>query len=822
MTFLGKCRVLDLTDERGLLAGRILADLGADVVAVEPPAGSSARRCSPHRGESSYVWDTFSANKRGITADLDTIDGQRTVRELAAVADILIESAGASVLADRGLDYPDLRAVNGRLIYVSITAFGRHGPKARHAASDLTVWAAGGPLAPHRDGDTPPVRISLPQAYLHAAADAASGALIALLAREGTGRGQLVEVAAQTSVSATTLASVLSHAVGDVPRDMETGAARRVDQSGSGSATASALKKWRCADGMVEFHLGMGPAAGGFTGPFFAWMAQEGAPVARFAEIDWRAAPAKLQSGELTDDDIAEARREIAEFLAEKTKDDVLRAARDRKLLCVPIYDTTDVRDSEQLHARHYFTTVGDGDRKTTLPSPFAAVNLDAMAIARPAPLLGEHDETVPADWLAAGRAVDQPAGTTMSSPLDGLKVLDLSWVVAGPVIGRALADFGATVVRVESTTKIETARFMPPYHDGQFGPENSALYGTWNAGKLGCELDLATEIGRRAARDLADWADVVIESFSPGMVAKWGLDYPTLRAGHEDLIMLSTSINGQTGPVCKLAGYGNVGSALSGFTDIAGWPNRPPFGPYGPYTDFIGPRFSLAALLAALHHRRRTGKGCYIDISQVEAGVFFQSPEMAHNADTGAVVHRDGNADRDAAPHGVYAALPDATDPAAARFVAITASTDAQWHALAAAIERPDLAADQSLASADGRRSRVQELDAAVMAWTRTRHAHDIETTLQAAAVPASVAATSEDFCTDPQILERGHLVTLSHPLHGTTTVEGPRYLLSDTPGSVQRAAPTIGQDTDYVLGELLGYTPEQIAAVRSAATNQ
>ncbi|MDT5003633.1 MAG: hypothetical protein QOJ24_809 [Mycobacterium sp.] len=401
MAFLDGCRVLDLTDERGLLAGRMLADLGADVVAVEPSGGSSARRCSPRRGNTSYLWETFAANKRGITADLDTPVGQSKVRELATVADVLIESAGVGVLAGYGLDYEDLRAVNDRLIYVSITAFGRSGPKARCAASDLTVWAAAGPLAPHRDEGEPPVRISVPQSYLHAAADAASGVLLALLARNRTGRGQLVEVAAQTSVSIATLASVLSHAVGDVPRDLETGAVRRVDQSGSGSATASSLKKWQCADGLVEFHLGMGPAAGGFTAPFFKWMADEGAPVERFVGIDWRAVPSMLQNGEMTDDDIAEARAAIAGFLATKTQAEVLHAARDRKLLCVPIYDTSDVQRSEQLCARNYFVTMGEDERRTTMPGPFAAVSIDALTITRPAPLVGEHTDTVSADWLA-------------------------------------------------------------------------------------------------------------------------------------------------------------------------------------------------------------------------------------------------------------------------------------------------------------------------------------------------------------------------------------------------------------------------------------
>src|ERR1700677_2532063 len=171
MSLLDQYRVLDLSDERGMVAGRMLADLGADVVQVEPPGGSTARRCPPLEDDGgSLFFDAYAANKRGVTADPDRADGQRLIRELAAAADILIESADPGVMAARGLDWPDLEQVNPRLIYVSVTAFGRTGPKASYAESDLTVWAAGGPLELNRDGTRPPVRISVPQAYLHAGA----------------------------------------------------------------------------------------------------------------------------------------------------------------------------------------------------------------------------------------------------------------------------------------------------------------------------------------------------------------------------------------------------------------------------------------------------------------------------------------------------------------------------------------------------------------------------------------------------------------------------------------------------------------------------
>ncbi|MBL7255971.1 CaiB/BaiF CoA-transferase family protein [Paractinoplanes lichenicola] len=810
MAFLSGYRILDLTDERGLLAGRILAELGADVVQVEPSTGSTARR----RGRG-FLWSAYAAGKRGITADLDTTEGQDLVRALAATADVVIESDGPSVQGPRGLDHPDLAAINPRLVYVSITAFGRTGPKAGYHASDLTVWAAGGPLDEHRDGDRPPLRVSLPQAFRHAATDAAAGAQLALLARHHTGRGQLVDVSTQAVLGAATLGHVLAHAVGDHPRDMSAGhtlEVKRVDQSGSGAATDPALKKWPCRDGLIEFHIGIGPASGGFTNAFLRWMADEGAPVERFAALDFRTVPAMIQAGEFSDDDVLELRAAIAAFLGAKTKDEVLEAAMQRRLLCVPIFDTTDVRNSRQLRAREFFRTVGEH----TLPGPFAQVSTDAFAEPRPAPRIGEHTAEVTAEWLdpaAPGPAASQQP----RRPLEGLRVLDFSWVVAGPVIGRALADFGATVVRVESSVRIETARFMQPFQGGVVSPENSALYSTWNAGKLGMTLDLQSEQGQQIARDLAGWADVVVESFSPGLMARWGLDYATLSADNPDLIMLSTSINGQTGPLSKLAGYGNIGAALSGFQAAVGWPDRGPFGPFGPYTDYLGPRFGICTVLGALEHRRRTGQGSYIDLSQVEAGVWLQAPEIAENAATGTVIARMGNADREHAPHGVY---PGRTDPdtGADRFVAVAVTTDDQWQALTGVLGRADLRDDDSLRTAPGRLARRDELDAAIAAWTSTRTVEDAESELQAAGVPAHRSAASRDFCLDPQLIHRGHLVEVAHPLHGTTTVEGPRYLLSDTPGRVDRAAPTFGQHNEQILRDLLGYDQKAIDAIVDA----
>ena len=560
-------RVLDLTDERGLLAGRMLADLGADVVQIEPAGGSPARAASPVSASGSYVWDTYAANKRGIVADPGTDAGRELIRELAQQADFFIESLGPGVAAGLGLGWEQLRELNPALVYGTLTAFGHDGPKSGYRDADLVVWAAGGPLQPNRDGDLPPLRISVPQAYLNAAADLAGGLLLAHHARVRTGRGQRVDVSAQACLGLDTLGRVLADSVRDANPEWAAivSPMKRTDQSGSGSGTSSHLKKWTCIDGLVEFHLAMGAAAGGFTNNFFRWMHDEGKCSDRVAAWDWRALPKLVESGEFDGDDMDEVRAAVEAFLAGKTKDEILQAAIAYRLLCIGISDTHDLADSPQLAARDFFDTVGDGERSRTMPARWAHGTIDVTRLHRPAPLLDEHTDEVRREWLADRPSASETVADPTRLPLAGLKVADFSWVVAGPVVGRALADFGATVVRVESSRRVETARMMQPFYDGVAGSENSALYGTCNAGKLGVSLDLATDEGREVARDIARWADVVVESFSPGQVRKWGLDYDTLRADNPSVIMLSTSLMGQTGPSAKLAGYGNIGASMSG-----------------------------------------------------------------------------------------------------------------------------------------------------------------------------------------------------------------------------------------------------------------
>jgi crotonobetainyl-CoA:carnitine CoA-transferase CaiB-like acyl-CoA transferase len=393
--------------------------------------------------------------------------------------------------------------------------------------------------------------------------------------------------------------------------------------------------------------------------------------------------------------------------------------------------------------------------------------------------------------------------------PLAGIKVMDLAWVVAGPVIGRALADFGATVIRVESARRVETARLMGPFPDGRMNTQRSALYDNCNTNKLGLSLDLSQPAGRAVARDLAQWADVVIESFMPGQMARFGLDYESLRRTNPSLIMVSTSLMGQTGPFASLAGYGNIGAALSGYQMIVGAADELPVGPFGPYTDYVGPRFALVTLLAALDYRRRTGEGAFIDVSQAEAGIAFLAPEIADYRSSGRVARAQGNRDAAFSPHGVFRALGQDS------WVAIVARDNDEWFALATMLGGARLAEDPRFKTLEGRKANEDALEQIVGAWTRTRDALSIEVQLQAEGVPAYVVASTDEFVTDPQLRAQHHIQRLPHPLGGESVFEAARYHLADTPATYERPAPHFGRDNEYVLGQVLGYDAERIASL-------
>ena len=396
--------------------------------------------------------------------------------------------------------------------------------------------------------------------------------------------------------------------------------------------------------------------------------------------------------------------------------------------------------------------------------------------------------------------------------PLQGVKILDFMWVLAGPGVTRLLADYGATVVRIESTARTDPTRTVGPFQDSQSGTESSGLWGNNNAGKYGITLDLSTAGGRAIVMDLVRWADVVCEAFSPKAMRAWGFDYESLRKVKPDLIMLSTCLMGQSGPLSRFAGFGNLAAALCGFYNLVGWPDRPPSGPFSAYTDYIAPRFGACALMAALIHRRLTGEGQYIDQAQAESALHFLALPIVDFSANGRRYQPVGNRDLYHAPHGVYAAVGND------RWVALACRTDDHWRVLCAVMGAPQLAADARFNTLAARQTNYAELDRLISQWTRTLEAHEVERRLQARGIPAHMVQDANDLYEDQQLHHRKHFVEVPHSELGKTWVENSRFILSRTPARVERAAPMLGEHNQYVLEQILGYDQERIAELVGA----
>jgi crotonobetainyl-CoA:carnitine CoA-transferase CaiB-like acyl-CoA transferase len=807
---LGHLRVLDLSDGGALLCGQILADLGADVIQVEPPGGAAARRLGPFAGgvadpERSLFWWSYARGKRGLVLDLDAAGGRRELRDLVRGADVLIESFAPGWLAARGLGPAALAALNPALVAVSVTPFGQHGPKAGYAASDLTVLAAAGPLALTGDADRPPVRVAVPQAWLHAGAEAAVGALIALHERERSGLGQHVDVSAQQAATLATQAYLLSEAVG-------AGTATRV----AGGIQVGPIRirfTYPAKDGFVSITHLFGSTIGPATRRLMEWVHECGFCDVATRDKDWIAYTELLLNGKEPVAEFERVKQAIAACTASKSKAELLQVALERALLMAPVRTLREVIESEQLAARGWVQTLESPDGGTARhPGPFARFSAAPIAYRRRAPRLGEHG----AEVRSSPRPPPRPAAGAQAQagrlPLEGVKVVDFMWAVAGPFATRALADYGATVIRIESSRRLDVCRTLTPFLGNEVGAENAAVFHNANFGKRMLTLDPSKPEGRAVVLDLVRWADVVCESFSPKGMKGLGLDYATLRSVNPDLIMLSTCLMGQSGPLAAFAGYGNLAAAMTGFYELTGWPDREPAGPFGAYTDYIAPRYNAVAVLAALAHRRRTGEGQHIDLSQAEAALHFLAPALLDYTVNGAVATRDGNRDRELAPHGVY---PCAGED---RWVAIAVRDDRDFRALAGALGRPALADDARWATAAARLAQRDALDGLVAALTAPLAMEEVERRLQAAGVPASGVHNSPEAVRDPQLVERGHFVKIPHPTQGQSVVEASRFRLSRTPAPVEAAAPTFGDATQWVLESVLGYDDERIAELAIA----
>ena len=387
---------------------------------------------------------------------------------------------------------------------------------------------------------------------------------------------------------------------------------------------------------------------------------------------------------------------------------------------------------------------------------------------------------------------------------LNGLKVVEFGMAIVGPLLTKWLAACGATVVRIESEKKIDILRVASPYAKGVPGI-NRAIYYIYNDGKYSLGLNLDKPQGIEIAKKLVAWADVVVENFAANTLDKWGLGYDELKRIRNNIIVVRASAYGQTGPYSKQKGFGGQLAALAGLTHLIGWPGRGPVGSPNAYTDFVAAWYGIIATMSALSYRQRTGKGVYIDLSQVESGVTVITPAMLDYMVNQRIQNAAGNRCAYAAPHGAYRCRGDD------RWCVIAVFGEEDWAAFCKAIGRPAWVSDSKFGTAVARKRNEDELDRLVEQWTVQHTAEEITEVMQQAGVAAGTVKSAEDLFNDPQLKHRSHFWPLEHPEMGTVSYEAPSFRLSATPIEINQGAPLFAEHTEYVCKHLLGISDEE-----------
>ncbi len=791
---LSGCRVLDLTDERGHLAAKILADLGAEVIKIEPPTGDPLRRCGPFLDgiedvERGLAWLALNSGKLSVVVDLESEREQ--LRQLMASSDVVIETAFPGDLQAIGLGPAVLCAALPRLVWCSITPFGQEGPYARCAAHDLVVVAMGGNLAMTGEPGLAPVRCTMPTSTYHAAPEAVVAVIGALCARETSGRGDWIDLSMQECQLATLLSGVGQAArSGRVP-------------SRAGARIGRTREIWACRDGYVSFGLRGGAARVRNLVGMSQVMAECGEQPAWMAGYDW----SEYNHNTLTDAAIARFEEAYGRFFATRSMRELYRMALDRRILLAPCNDAREISEQEQLRSRGLFVRFESDGQEGRLEHPafFARSDRPGIGVRRRAPRLGEHQSLLGATKPARRANAVRSASIDDRGIFAGIKILEFGSGAAGPLATRYLADQGATVVRVESRKRPDFLRTLYATSTDPAELDRSPMFVLLNPNKRSVTLNLATPQGLELARRLAAWADVICENFAPGVMAKWGLDAEQLRPERPELIYVSSSLFGQTGPQRSYPGFGGQGAAISGFNHLTGRADGDAHGPYATITDSLSPRYVGALIAAALFERRRTGTGRTIDVSQIETGVYSLSEMMVRYSARGETISRQANRNDWAAPHGVYPCRGDD------RWIAIAILDDEQWASLAQ--ELPVWARTEALRTFAGRKQAEDEIDRRLAEWTREQDARELMHRLQQAGVEVGVVQTFADLLEDPQLRHRGHFQTLRHRHLGELKFERMGFRYARRPDRLERPGPDLGEHNQEVLGGILGLDAERIA---------
>lgn len=664
--------------------------------------------------------------------------------DAAASASFLIDDLGLERLADSGFDLDAVRAANPGLIHISVSPFGSGGPRSRWLGNELIASAMGGTLRLTGEPDRPPVKEALDACTFHADMVGAAGAMAAHHARGLGGTGQHVDVSIQQVAFSRNVNGVL---VWQFDR-------RKLHRVGGalnyGRATVRCI--WQLADGWCFHTLMTGRLGAPANQALSDWIDDVGLPNP-MRGTDW------LAYNRSTLDPAVRATWEtaIAAFFKTRTKADLRTEGRRRGTNACAVADPADVLADPHLIARDFWQEE-DGRQR---PKRFAAF--------RAGP---------------AGTPPAQPAEPRRSGPLAGVRVLDFSWALVGSITTKTLGDLGAEVIKVESRTRPCLSRLDVQVSASRAGNfDDKPWFAHLNSSKRSLALDMKKPAARRVLDPLIEWADVVVENFSPGTMDKLGLGYEALAARNPGIVMVSGSVYGQTGPLAREWGVDGTGGALSGRTYLTGWPDRDPVIPGAvPYGDVIVPYVMAASVAAALDERRRTGRGAHIDASMYEICVQQMSDAVAA-AQSGSPPQRMGNADPAVFRQDVYPAQGDD------RWVAISLADEAQWQRFVTLAGGKDIAA-----------------------WTRDQPEQALVERLQAEGIAAGMVQDIEDLMEhDPEIAGRGALVTLDHPHLGPFGHVATPILFSNDRLEPFRA-PGIGEHAVAIARDVAGLDPVEI----------
>ncbi len=790
-------RVLELGNMvSAAYATKLLADLGADVIKVEEPGGDLARTRGPFpQGqpdpEQSGLFLYLNTNKRGVTLDIRQ-DAER-LHTLIAQTDVLIHNYAPPTMAELGLSYTAFQQVNPSLVMCSITPFGLTGPYKDYRAYELNLAHGGGWawLSPGASDwpDLPPLKAAGHQADFQGGLAAAMTSLAAYGKAYETGQGEHIDLSIQEFVASFLEQNFVYYSyMGQVASRL-------------GRRLIYPWGMYQCQDGLI----------------FVVTVEQD-----QWERLVDLMGNPEWASWEIFKDPFVRAenwdvlKTYLDEWMQGWKVQDLFEAGQERRICFAPVLTMETMAQQEHLKARNFFVDVTHPKAGTlTHLGPPYQLKEPWWDIRRPAPLLGEHNDEVLLE--SASPTPSQPPTPNTSPPLEGLRVVDFSWAWAGPYCALQLAHLGAEVIRVESHVRPDLGRRVPIYPTGMEPSLNrSGYFNQWHQGKKSTLLNLSKPEAIPIVTALIEKSDIVVENFATGVMERLGLGYEELAKRNPALIMASISGYGHTGPQKNYMGYGPAIVPLTGLSSLTGYLERGPQEVGISYGDPNGGLNAAVAITAAVAVRKRTGRGQHIDASLWETMVALLAEGWMDYAMNTTQPPRIGNRDPWMAPHNCFRCA--GQEASQDEWVTLVCGTDEEWQALCQAIGQAHLGQDPRFRTAADRKANEEELERILTEWTKERTKWEVTTTLQAAGVAAFPSMNSKDLSEDPHLNARGFFARLPHAEVEVQTHIGIPWQLTATPNGVRAPAPLMGQDTEYVMKDLLGHTDEEIAQLKAA----